>query len=321
MKRLFIFIGLTFAIVCMNVQADEVVAQKVTDLTSLATLAYDVAVDKETRSRIYNQFVEIKNEVGDDPKAFLPILGEVILTVTTANTAEQWETTVNGTADSGEKTHLATRGTGNAIMTVMAGAAMVKDLPEIAEKLSERIKNVNRLGQNLSEFVAKTLPEKLEDIKNIWNTKYPAWEMMEGRTFFEDIMGEYRYTKADRWGHTADIADNFKGVDFYQGTTQGNQIFAETAVSMKTTIKTDVSEWLRYNSIQDNIRFLREGMSSKGMIDPNNNLTMFINNAEIHIYMQKVNITPELKNSWMNKFNTEYPDIIFEIMAIEDFIN
>jgi hypothetical protein len=53
--------------------------------------------------------------------------------------------------------------------------------------------------------------------------------MFEGRIFFEDIMGEYRYTKVDGWAHTADIAPNFIGVNFYKDfTVDGNDIFAET---------------------------------------------------------------------------------------------
>lgn len=51
--------------------------------------------------------------------------------------------------------------------------------------------------------------------------------MLEGQHIFEDIMGEYRNHKADGWTHTADIANNFKGVDFYKGTEIGNQIFAK----------------------------------------------------------------------------------------------
>ena len=57
------------------------------------------------------------------------------------------------------------------------------------------------------------------------------------------------------------------------------------------------------------------------MLDPNNNLRMFIENAEIHIYMKKANVTPSLETQWLNKLNTDYPDIKFEIKAIEDFVN
>ncbi len=90
---------------------------------------------------------------------------------------------------------------------------------------------------------------------------------------------------------------------------------------MKTTIQTNVETWLKYPSIQDNIKFLREGLSEKGMLDPNNSLRMFIENAEIHIYIKKSNITQSLRTQWLNKLNTDYPDIRFEIKAIEDFVN
>lgn len=89
---------------------------------------------------------------------------------------------------------------------------------------------------------------------------------------------------------------------------------------MKTTIKTNVDEWLKYQSIKDNIRFLKEGLAPSGLLDPNNSLKMFMSNAEIHIYMPKANITEALKTSWMNKLNTIDPKIKFEIKALEDFI-
>jgi hypothetical protein len=114
-------------------------------LILLANCSFTGIFDKNTRSQIYNQFKEIKTEIGEDPKQFIPILGDVILTVTTGNSAEEWKSTVDGEADNGKRTHLATRGTGNAIVTVMAGAAIVKDLPEIAEKLGENIKKIRKV--------------------------------------------------------------------------------------------------------------------------------------------------------------------------------
>jgi len=82
-----------------------------------------------------------------------------------------------------------------------------------------------------------------------------------------------------------------------------------------------VETWLEYPSIQDNIKFLREGLSDVGMLDKNNSLRMFIENAEIHVYMKKANITHSLETQWLNMLNTDYPDIKFEIKAIEDFVN
>ena len=89
---------------------------------------------------------------------------------------------------------------------------------------------------------------------------------------------------------------------------------------MKTTIQTDVNKWLNYQSIKDNIKFLREGMdSTKGVVS--NGKTMFVTNSKIDIYMPKSNITSSLKKQWIEKFNSDYPDIEFEIKALEDFIN
>jgi hypothetical protein len=173
----------------------EVVAQKVTDLTSLATLLADVAFDKNARAQIVGQFKEIKDEVGADPKQFIPILGEVILTVATGNTAEQWETTVNGTADSGERTHLATRGTGNAIVTAMTGAAIIKNLPEIAEKLGENIKKVKNIKK-----VFASAKEMVADIVNNRNTIRKVLDTDAGevyvRKYFDNIVKEGNF---DDW--------------------------------------------------------------------------------------------------------------------------
>lgn len=296
----------------------EVVAQKVTDLTSLGTLAYNIATDQETRNGLKEQFQGIKDQIGENPKEFFPILGEVILTVGTGNSKEEWNKAQNS-KDDGERSHLATRGTGNAIVTLLSGTAIVKDLPEIADKLGDAIKKVKRISQTLEDFIAKSLPEKLEDIGNIWKTKYPVSDMLEGRTLFEDIMGEYRYRKANGWAHTADIAENFKGVDFYKDFVEdGNDILAQTAVSMKTTIVTDVNAWLNSKPIQDNIRFLKEGLDKTKGITSHNRKLIF-NKAEIHIYVPKENI--HIKDEWLNVLGGgKHLGIEFKIDILENYI-
>jgi hypothetical protein len=143
-------------------------------------------------------------------------------------------------------------------------------------------------------------------------------EMFEGRTFFEDIMGEYRYTKASGWAHTTDISPNFKGVDFYRGSVIEDQIFAETAVSMKTTITTDVEKWLASEPIKKNIEFIEQGFTNRGL--SSNNKSMFITNAEVHIYMPKENITDALETEWLSKLNYINPKIRFEIKSLDEFI-
>ena len=178
---------------------------------------------------------------------------------------------------------------------------------------------VQGAGSDLLSFVNKTLTQKLDDIKGIWSTKYPIQEMLEGRSFFEDIMGQYRYLKSSGWSHTGDISEFFKGVDFYKGSVVGDQIFANTAVSMKTTITTNVDNWLASAPMQKNIEFLQQALNPAIGLSSNNKI-MRITNAEIHIYMPKANITESLKTTWMNKLNTVDPKIKFEIKALEDFI-
>ncbi len=135
----------------------EVIAQKVTDVTSLGCTVYNIVVDKETRKEIYSQFVEIKNQIGDDYSTFVPVLVDVVITVTSGNNIEQWKTILDENADTGERTHLVTRGTGNTVITVMSGAALVKDLPEIGERLAENIRKVKKTfrfsQQQINEYV------------------------------------------------------------------------------------------------------------------------------------------------------------------------
>ena len=137
----------------------EVAAQKATDLTSLGKLVYDVATDKQTRADIANQFQNIKDQIGDNPKEFLPILGEVILTIGTGNTSEDWDKSVNS-KDNGEKSHLATRGVGNTVITLISSVAIVKELPEIADKLGDAIKKVKKAGNFIKN--GKFIDELLE---------------------------------------------------------------------------------------------------------------------------------------------------------------
>ena len=123
----------------------EASAQKVTDLTSLANLAYDIATDKQTRADIADQFQNIKDQIGDNPKEFFPILGEVILTIGTGNSSEEWDKSVNS-KDNGEKSHFATRGVVNTVFTAATFFSSVKELPKFSQKLGEEIKKVKKAG-------------------------------------------------------------------------------------------------------------------------------------------------------------------------------
>jgi len=153
----------------------EVAAQKVTDLTSLGKLVYDVATDKQTRADIANQFQNIKNQIGDNPKEFFPILGEVILTVGTGNSSEEWEK-AQKSKDNGEKSHLATRGVGNTVITLISGVAIVKELPEIADKLGDAIKKVKKAGNFIKNG------KFIDDLLEADYQKYLTRKSKQGKT-------------------------------------------------------------------------------------------------------------------------------------------
>ena len=106
------------------------------------------------------------------------------------------------------------------------------------------------------------------------------------------------------------------------GTVTETQIYAKTAVSMKTTITTDVNVWLNSKPIQDNIRFLMEELSINGF-KSNNKVFKITGKARIDIYRPKENISDEILDSWMSKLSimTRETGIEFDIKTLNEFIN
>ena len=161
------------------------------------------------------------------------------------------------------------------------------------------------------------MDERLKEIDDAWKKYYP--KHFAEREFFEDLMANYRYKTTDGWARTSNIAENFKGVDFYKDFTEvGNDIYAKAAVSMKTTIVKNVENWLNSTPIRNNLNNLTKGIS-KGI--KWNSKTLFYEKAELHIYMKKSDITPQLKSEWLERLNKDYPQIKFEINSLDDFIN
>ena len=181
-------------------------------------------------------------------------------------------------------------------------------------------KGVTEAGSvnSLDDFLALILPQKLDNIAKGWTAYYP--QIFFERRLFEDMMGHYRYLKSSGWGHTNDIAHNFKAIDFYQDFTKvEDDIFAETVVSMKTTTTTNVDNWLASNPVKSNLDNLIAGKGASNGIEWSGT-KIYYNNAEVHIYMPQANITPQLKTEWLKKLAIEEPEISFKINALEDFI-
>ena len=52
-----------------------------------------------------------------------------------------------------------------------------------------------------------------------------------------------------------------------------------------------------------------------------NGKTVQFNKAELHIYMKKNNLTPQLKQEWLSVLKADHPEIDFYIDIHEDFLN
>jgi hypothetical protein len=164
----------------------EVVATKVTDLTTLATGVYDLATDKEARSDAYKGLVKIKESIGNDANTFIPILADVLLSAFSGNTTQDWKSLKDSKTDEGKKSHLFTRGTENTVISAVAGVAFVKELPELAEKVSEKIDDVINIGKKVfksADEFANALYKARSDIRkaiiNLPESKNLAIEYFE----------------------------------------------------------------------------------------------------------------------------------------------
>jgi len=137
----------------------EVIAQKVTDITSLATTVYSIVVNKQVRRELKVQFLALKKQIGEDPQALYPIFKEIVLTTLSGNTSEEWASITEADTDAGKRSHLATRGTGNVIVNAVAGAQLVKELPEIGKKLAQKAKEIKGIAKTIER-----LPQEIQTI-------------------------------------------------------------------------------------------------------------------------------------------------------------
>ncbi|MBB1140665.1 hypothetical protein [Myroides sp. WP-1] len=204
-------------------------------------------------------------------------------------------------------------------VTTAVGIGVITKSGKLAEGVSDVGKQIGKNSrEKLEEFITKGLQDKLEIINNHWQVKYP--DVFTRGSFFEDLMGVYRYKKADGWAHTSEIADNFKGVDFYKDfTIVGNDIYAGTSISMKTTITKNVEDWLRAN--KNNIDIIANSIgagSGKGITW--NGKTLFYNKTELHIYVPKENLTPQFKKEWLEKLSNYNQNVKYEINVLEDYL-
>ena len=201
----------------------EVVATKVTDLTTLATGVYDLATDKKARSDAYKGLVKIKESIGNDANTFIPILADVLLSAFSGNTAQDWKSLKESKTDEGKKSHLFTRGTENTVISGVVGVAFVKELPELAEKVSEKIGKVKNIGDELTTQLLKSG----EDFTVLTNArKLPGVSSGGGK----NITGTWlRGTERNAGLFPKSVADKLKGKTFTSFDDFRNQFWKAVA--------------------------------------------------------------------------------------------
>ena len=145
----------------------EVIAQKVTDITSLATTVYGIVVDAQVRRELKEQFIALKEQIGDDPQVLYSIFKEIVLTALTGNTSEEWASVTNTDTDTGKRSHLATRAAGNVIISAMVGTQLVKELPKMGKKFAQKTKEVEELAKELIKELTKKVSNFPQEIKAI----------------------------------------------------------------------------------------------------------------------------------------------------------
>jgi hypothetical protein len=161
---------------------------------------------------------------------------------------------------------------------------------------------------NLRDFVDNfSLQQKLDYVSDAWSKYYP--EIFDARKFLEDLMGHYKFTAAKGWVQTY---NSFPTIDFYQASTK-------IAVSMKTTITTNVNTFLSGAAVRNNINALIDAKTRGTII--NGQTSYKIERVQMHIYLPKEKFTIMLANSWKEELKRQYPQIDFVIDTIEQHIN
>ena len=162
--------------------AIESIGMIVTDITSLVCTINDLVTDKEVRKKAKDGFIEVGNQVKNDPKQLLPILKEVLVEEVTGSSSDQLAEIQLETTDAGRKVHLVSKAGVSTVKAVIVGGKFISELPEIAMKLAAKMtkaksmlkfKNIDNLAKHLvEEFTAKlkNLPDGgkkfLDDFKD-----------------------------------------------------------------------------------------------------------------------------------------------------------
>lgn len=117
----------------------ESVGMVVTDVTSAVCMVHDLATDEKARKEAIQGFVQVKDQVSDDPTQLFPILQEVVIEEFTGSTPEEFGELTSPTTNEGRKQHITAKTGVRTASNVFASGNFLVRLPEMSEKVAFRM--------------------------------------------------------------------------------------------------------------------------------------------------------------------------------------
>lgn len=144
----------------------------------------------------------------------------------------------------------------------------------------------------LADFIAMTKQQKLDFIKTLWGESYylTVWS---SRKFAQSLIGHYKFTVAKGWTETGEF---FPTIDFHS-------VSQKMGVSIKTTTKTNVQDFLQQSQVQDNIQKLIQGRQA-GQFVQGNQTPLIVEKVQLSIIVPKENYSQTMVNQWKSAIST-----------------
>ncbi len=142
--------------------ATEAGGKKITELTSMVVMIYDLVFDKDIRKQTVDGFVAIKDQIKDDPSRLFPLLKDAIIEEVTgsdSNTMSQID------VNTAKGQHVTSKASVSIVVTVIAGTKFIMELPKIAKKIATKLSSADLL--KLIKEGSEVLTQKIDELGNL----------------------------------------------------------------------------------------------------------------------------------------------------------
>ena len=147
----------------------EATGTKLTDITSMCTMAYSLATNKQVQDELIQSFESIKQEVTNDPTKVFPILLETVVTSIIGVNEEELDELKNENTDAGRRIHLASFSGTSVVITVIVGDRILAKLPDIIQNVSVKLAKGKKVlsftsTSNITKETVERFREKIKDL-------------------------------------------------------------------------------------------------------------------------------------------------------------